>query len=72
MAPLFADPALVETQMREVYDRHAGELYGYALRALGERGVAEDVVQEVFLRAWQRSYAYRAERGSVQIGRAHV
>ena len=66
IAPRFADPALVETQMREVYDRHAGELYGYALRALGERGVAEDVVQEVFLRAWQRSYAYRAERGSMR------
>ena len=28
MTPLFADRAPVETQMREVYERHAGELYG--------------------------------------------
>lgn len=66
MTPLFSDRTPVEIQMREVYDRHAGELYGYALRALGDEGVAEDLVQEVFLRAWQRSYAYRAERGPVR------
>jgi RNA polymerase sigma-70 factor (ECF subfamily) len=66
MSPLFRDSAPVETQMREVYDRHAGELYGYALRALGDRGGAQDLVQEVFLRAWQRSYAYRPDRGPVR------
>lgn len=66
MTPLFADRAPVETQMREVYDRHTGEIYGYALRALGDTGVAEDLVQEVFLRAWQRPYACRAELGSVR------
>lgn len=52
--------------MRKIYDRHAGELHGYALRALGDRGLAEDLVQEVFLRAWQRSYSYRADRGPVR------
>ncbi len=66
MSPLFRDSAPAETQMREVYDRHAGELYGYALRKLGDEGGAQDLVQEVFLRAWQRSYSYRPDRGPVR------
>ncbi len=66
MSAPFRDPVADDAAMREVYDRHAGELYGYALRALGDAGAAEDLVQDVFLRAWQRAYAYRADRGPVR------
>jgi RNA polymerase sigma-70 factor, ECF subfamily len=45
-----ADEALV----RRLWDEHAGPLLGYVSRLLdGDRGRAEDVVQEVLLRAWQ-------------------
>ncbi len=49
-----------------LYHTHAGELYGFALRTLGERGAAEDLVQEVFLRARLRAETYRPERGPVR------
>ena len=52
--------------LRELYRAYAGELLGFALHALGERGVAEEVVQEVFLRAWWRADSYDPARGSVR------
>ena len=45
---------------------YAGELFGFALNALGERGIAEELVQEVFTRAWRHAERYDPERGSVR------
>ena len=52
--------------MRALYRAYSGELYGFALNALGERGAAEEVVQEVFTRAWRHAGSYDATRGSVR------
>ena len=52
--------------VRDLYRAYSGELYGFALNALGERGVAEEVVQEVFTRAWRHAGSYDAGRGSVR------
>jgi RNA polymerase sigma-70 factor, ECF subfamily len=52
--------------MRALYRTYSGELYGFALNALGERGAAEEVVQEVFTRAWRHAATYDARRGSVR------
>ena len=52
--------------MRALYRAYAGELYGFALNALGERGAAEEVVQEVFTRAWRHAATYDQRRGSVR------
>ena len=52
--------------MRALYRSYSGELYGFALNALGERGAAEEVVQEVFTRAWRHAATYDARRGSVR------
>jgi RNA polymerase sigma-70 factor, ECF subfamily len=52
--------------MRALYRAYSGELYGFALNALGERGAAEEVVQEVFTRAWRHAATYDARRGSVR------
>jgi RNA polymerase sigma-70 factor (ECF subfamily) len=39
--------------------RHLDRAFGVALRMTGNRADAEDVVQEVFLRLWQRPEAWR-------------
>jgi RNA polymerase sigma-70 factor (ECF subfamily) len=52
--------------LRQLYRSYAGELYGFALNALGDRGSAEEVVQEVFTRAWRHAEAYDPSRGSVR------
>ena len=39
--------------VRSVYAAHGPELYRFALRSLGDRGLAEEAVQETFVRAWQ-------------------
>src|SRR4029077_9937779 len=52
--------------LRALYRSYAGELYGFALNALGDRGSAEEVVQEVFTRAWRHAEAYDPTRGSVR------
>ncbi len=56
----------IDADLRLLYESHAGELFGFALRTLGDRGAAEDLVQEVFLRAWLRAETYRPERGPVR------
>jgi RNA polymerase sigma-70 factor (ECF subfamily) len=43
---------------RELVDRHAAQLHRFAARMLREASDAEDVVQETFLRLWQRARDY--------------
>ena len=47
-----------------IYDRYSAKAFGLVLRLLGERTVAEDVLQEVFWRAWQRAESFDAARAS--------
>jgi RNA polymerase sigma-70 factor (ECF subfamily) len=42
-----------EIALTELHDRHGPELWRFALRLTHDRQVAEDVVQEVLLRAWK-------------------
>jgi RNA polymerase sigma-70 factor, ECF subfamily len=46
------------------YDRYASLVFTCALRLLGSRSDAEDLVQEVFLQGWRQAQSYRPERGS--------
>jgi RNA polymerase sigma-70 factor (ECF subfamily) len=52
--------------LRALYRAYAGELFGFALNALGDRGTAEEIVQEVFTRVWRHAEAYDPTRGSVR------
>jgi RNA polymerase sigma-70 factor, ECF subfamily len=46
-----------------LYRRYARPVFGLALRRLGDRGRAEDAVQETFASVWRAARSYRPERG---------
>jgi RNA polymerase sigma-70 factor (ECF subfamily) len=46
-----------------LYRRYARPVFGLALRRLGDRGRAEDAVQETFASIWRSAGSYRPERG---------
>ncbi len=50
--------------LAELYDRYGGMIYRLVLRMVRDSGIAEDLVQETFLRAWNRAAAFDAERGA--------
>jgi RNA polymerase sigma-70 factor, ECF subfamily len=49
-----------------LYDRHARVVFALIMRIAGDRDVAEEILQEVFLRAWQRAHAFDETRGTVR------
>ena len=49
----------------DLYRRYARAVLGLALRRLGDRGRAEDAVQEAFTSIWRSAGSYRLERGPV-------
>ena len=49
-----------------LYDRHGTVAWSLAFRLLGERGAAEDLVQEAFLAVWNGASRYAAHKGSVR------
>jgi len=46
-----------------LYKRYARAVLGLALRRLGDRGRAEDAVQETFASIWRSASSYKPERG---------
>lgn len=48
---------------RGLYDLAAPKLFGVALRILGNRGDAEDAVQEAFMKVWHGAGRYQPGRG---------
>jgi RNA polymerase sigma-70 factor, ECF subfamily len=56
------DPRDIEA----LYDQYGGVAFAFAYRLLGERGIAEDVVQEAFLNIWRQGVTYDAARGSAR------
>lgn len=56
-----------DVALRELYDAHAAALLGYAIRLTnGDRGRAEDIVQETLLRAWRNREALDESRGPLR------
>lgn len=52
-----------QSAFEDLYRRYARSVFGLALRRLGDRGRAEDAVQETFASIWRSASSYRPERG---------
>jgi RNA polymerase sigma-70 factor (ECF subfamily) len=53
--------------LRALHDEHAGVLWAYVVRLTnGDRGRAQDVVQETMLRAWRNPQVLDQSRGSAR------
>jgi RNA polymerase sigma-70 factor, ECF subfamily len=48
---------------RTLYDRYGNLVYSAALRVVRDAQIAEDMVQEIFLRIWRKPESYVSQRG---------
>jgi RNA polymerase sigma-70 factor (ECF subfamily) len=54
-----------EQPLAELYRIYGRRVYGLGLRLLGDRGLAEELVQETFLRLWRSCDRFDPGRGTV-------
>jgi len=54
----------VEVALSKLYDRYSRTVFGVGLKILGDRSMAEELVQEVFLKVWRSSGTFDSARGS--------
>ena len=52
--------------MADAYARFAAELTGFGHHRLGDRGLAEEITQEVFVRAWRRCRTFTGATGQLR------
>jgi len=50
-----------------LYDRHAHIVFSLLVRIVGDRDTGEELLQEVFLRAWQQAHTFDETRGTVRV-----
>ena len=55
-----------EDALAEAYRRHAGAAFALGRRLLNDKEMAEEVLQEVFLRLWNHPDRFDPERGSLR------
>ena len=55
----------VGAPMTELYRRYSKRLYCFGIQALGNTGLAEEMVQESFVRLWRTAAGFDARRASV-------
>jgi RNA polymerase sigma-70 factor (ECF subfamily) len=54
------------TALALIYDRHAGYLLGLGAKMTRSREVAEDVLHDVFVEAWEKAGQFRPDRATVR------
>jgi RNA polymerase sigma-70 factor, ECF subfamily len=51
--------------LAELYDRYGKMAYSLVLRVVRDQAIAEDLVQETFLRVWNRVHSIDSDKGSI-------
>ena len=51
--------------LAELYDRYGRLTFSLIVRVVHDAGIAEDLVQETFLRVWNRVHGFDAQKGSI-------
>jgi RNA polymerase sigma-70 factor, ECF subfamily len=54
----------IEASISALYDRYSRTVFGVGLNILGDRSMAEEPVQEVYLKVWRSSGTFDPSRGS--------
>src|SRR3954454_19699772 len=54
----------VEAALSTLYDRYSRTVFGVGLKLLGDRSLAEELIQEVFLKVWRSSRTFDSSRAS--------
>jgi RNA polymerase sigma-70 factor (ECF subfamily) len=54
----------VEAALSTLYERYSRTVFGVGLKLLGDRSLAEELVQEVFLKVWRSSRTFDSSRAS--------
>jgi len=49
-----------------LYRLYGSRLFGFGMRLLGDRGMAEEMVQETFVRLWRSAPRYDPDKGTVK------
>jgi RNA polymerase sigma-70 factor, ECF subfamily len=55
-----------EDNLRSAYRAHGPELYRFARRLLGDGRLAEEAVQETFVKAWRRAHRFDPAKASLR------
>jgi RNA polymerase sigma-70 factor (ECF subfamily) len=50
-----------------IYDRYSPSVYTFFVRIARDQGTAEDLVQELFLRLWNRTHIFDPRKGGLRI-----
>lgn len=48
-----------------LYERYSRAVFSFSLRIVGDTQVAEEILQEVFVRVWQQGGSFQAARGTL-------
>lgn len=61
-----AESLRTEREVEQMYARYGGELFGFAMNAVRDRYLAEEIVQETFIRAWRAARRFDPTAGSMR------
>lgn len=59
-------PDSADAEMQALHDAHAAPLFAFAYRATGDRQVAEEIVQDTFVRAWRSIDRFDPQRADLR------
>jgi RNA polymerase sigma-70 factor (ECF subfamily) len=60
-----SDKEISSDALSELYNRYSKLVYSLAIHIVGDKALAEEVIQDVFLRVWDKADTYRVEEAKV-------